>query len=243
MWPPADSDGDIRVGTNGHIDYRDTSVKRATGQELCPRQRIDTSRMTAAASDGGASVIRDRRELGLGLAIGRIDDAFRGRTNPLIPFTEALWWLYSLHEWHVDHMPVRKREREAAFTSLCDQSDEGKTFKAIMWARNHELHAHRDVTQLVVGPGSGMYGSTTYDGTMYGGNAATLVWHWARTADVRRKPRSGGVDLRATYYEDWVSERPLMVPLRAAELFVSVVRAAEIFVSAFEAMTRFGARP
>ena len=49
----------------------------------------------------------------------------------------------------------KEADRQNRLRALCDQTDEGRTFAAVNWARGGELHANRDVIDLVIVVASG----------------------------------------------------------------------------------------
>jgi hypothetical protein len=101
---------------------------------------------------------------------------------------------------------------------LCGQSDGGQTFKALIWARGKEVHRHRGVAALVADMRTAPTMSAGMNALISG---AVMRWHWAETAEVIDKSRSG--DDGETEYETHVSRRPLMEPLRVAQVFVRTV--------------------
>ncbi|MEU8253243.1 hypothetical protein AB0C06_03105 [Micromonospora inaquosa] len=81
-------------------------------------------------------------ELGLSEAVDRLEHRVADGTGRehLIPFAEALQWVYSLHEYH------RLTRRDFFARAAADRA--GETLRAMVYARGLLTHGMADVTRL-----------------------------------------------------------------------------------------------
>jgi hypothetical protein len=157
--------------------------------------------------------------MGLDQALDRMRAAIQSQNDPVtIPFTEALMWLYMLHEWHKSHMGLGKNPEK--FAAVCSCSAEGKAFIAVIWARGLLTHAGGDVGGLTMRAMSQMLGPVLFG----------ISWPflgWSETAALpkyqKNLPRN---QLGETLYDVHVSGKPLIEPLEAAQAFVKGIQIA-----------------
>jgi hypothetical protein len=158
--------------------------------------------------------VRQRREAGLAGALDRAGAMASSRSgDALIPFTEALAWLYSLHQWHKIHFPGG----EGALNALADTTEEGRTHQAVVWARGLETHQDRDVAHLLSYTFAGMGGPIGM--VPIGGALVVTNWFWVEGPML--PPHRA--DPREDLYDRLVARRPLLDPLSAAQSFITAL--------------------
>lgn len=143
---------------------------------------------------------------GLKLAIERLEHALGpGRVDPMIPFAEALSWVYSLEEWHKRRLTEQGRD----YFAIRAASPEGEVTAAVTYARSfvgHELARVGDVVNT---------------GTLparlpmpVGGGPDELVW---RHIPPQSKPDKHGRD---ALYSKLLAGRNVQPSLRTALRFL-----------------------
>lgn len=150
----------------------------------------------------------DHARTGLGLALERLRNELRdadGRRY-LVPFSESLHWLYSLHEWY------RQRDGKTQFFGSCGNDQAGRTLVAIVWARGAVTHGLVDVTKLVTTSAL----PAPLPMVLSGGTV-----RWLRRGQL---PPQNQVDKsghgRDSFYDTFVADEELLSPLDVAYQFL-----------------------
>jgi len=160
---------------------------------------------------------QDIGERGLREALQRLRDHLDSPGDPLVPFAEALAWAYALEEWH------RQRLGGSTYFACRNASADGQVTAGVMYARGLTTHRLAIVGSLVTFPsrsfrmgGGGRRGGGV---TIISGGGS--VWQWRRFNELPSpsKPEQHNRDVS---YQHHVQNQPLLVPLQAAERFLSM---------------------
>jgi hypothetical protein len=152
-------------------------------------------------------------EQGLELALGRLGLGVQSREpfDYLIPFAEALAWIYSLHEWH------RERLDRSSFFRQAQASTDGEALLGIIWARGAVTHRLTNVTEIVMDlTRSGILGKAAL---IVLGSPGIPVLQWVEEANVPAKVKPDRYN-RDMMYARHVAGQPLLPPLEVARSFL-----------------------
>jgi hypothetical protein len=170
-----------------------------------PKRTSSRSRMSRGAVDSRTADIEPERRLGedgLAEALDRLDERALDRETyeHLIPFAEALSWVYALHEWHKHSMHGQP------FFDQMRATDDGKTVLAIAWVRARVQHYLDDVTKILTTGGSFIpMPIGTIDSQVGTAGRPELRW---QTLQGLGNPTDRGH--RHEYYRDFVGGKPLV---------------------------------
>jgi hypothetical protein len=166
-----------------------------------------------------AETLRARHCHGLSLALRRTERLTReGGDDALIPFTEAVMWLYNLQLSHARRLGNgNEKAGSAPLYDIASLTDEGKTFLAVVWARGLTTHRDGDAGQLVIDFSTSSILGVGITGAMVLDSGGSVRYKWAEVDDLpNRRPGQHEESL----YGDLVAGAPLTEPLRSAESFV-----------------------
>lgn len=151
---------------------------------------------------------RQHAEQGLREALDRLDSRINEPAlgDPLIPFAEALNWLYSLEEWHKKNL---KAVGVADYYVRRDNNPDGKVAAGVIYARGLVAHQLAVVGKLVsVWP-------DTWPSAW-----PPEEWRWRPFLQL---PQPGVKEKwgRDRKYEDYVENEPVLKIMRTAERFLT----------------------
>ncbi|MEV4627627.1 hypothetical protein AB0J90_15205 [Micromonospora sp. NPDC049523] len=142
-------------------------------------------------------------ELGLSEALDRLQHRIAEGTGSehLIPFAEALQWVYSLHEYH--------RLTHPDFFNQAAAHPAGETLGAIVYARGLLTHRMADVTRLIGSRPFRLDISRLGGGDTLGGSGIQVYW-----ANLAALPAPGRPERhsRDVFYDRHLSGVPLLEP-------------------------------
>jgi hypothetical protein len=152
------------------------------------------------------SAERERAEQGLHEALGRLEDCIDSPTagDPLIPFAEALNWLYSLEEWH------RKALKPLGVDYYLrrDGDPDGMIVAGVIYARGLVAHHLASVGTLA-----------DFD-RYYDDYGAYGDWVWRAFSDLPL-PDSAEKHDRDDKYKRHIQHKRLRKTMRASERFLT----------------------
>jgi hypothetical protein len=152
-----------------------------------------------------------RAEQGLHEALDRLDNRINDPAtgDPLIPVAEALNWAYGLECWH----RPRLKALGIDYSSLWKRYSNGKITAGVIYARNRVAHQLATVGKLL----------DFYQDTYEDAYGDVTGWRWRPFSELP-KPDPGFTEKqgRDKKYECYVQNKPLLIPLRAAEHFFTV---------------------
>jgi hypothetical protein len=151
---------------------------------------------------------RQRAEQGLRDALDRLDSRVNGSSqdDPLIPFAEALNWLYSLEEFHNEHL---KANGVPDYYARRDRDPDGKVAAGVIYARGLVAHQLAAASELVaVFP------------SVFPSVFPAPEWRWRLFSDL---PAPGQKERhhRDDKYRNFVERQPVLQIVRAAERFLT----------------------
>lgn len=142
-------------------------------------------------------------ELGLSEAVDRLDRRIAEGTGNehLIPFAEALQWVYSLHEYH--------RLTRPDFFDRAAAHPAGETLRAMVFARGLLTHGLADVTRLTGSRPFRIRISRLGGGDALDGDGIEVYWADLAALPPPGKPEKHGRD---ALYDKYLSGVPLLEP-------------------------------
>jgi hypothetical protein len=156
---------------------------------------------------------RQRAEEGLRAALDRLEEYINDPTagDPLIPFAEALNWLYSLEEWHKEQL---RAVGVPDYYTRRDNDPDGRVVAGVIYARGLVAHQLATAGRLA----HGVFPST-FPSVFPGG----LAWRWRPFSELPPpgKPETHGRDQK---YRRYVEHEPVLTTMRATQrFFISTV--------------------
>jgi hypothetical protein len=153
---------------------------------------------------------RDLGERGLIEAMDRLRDRVSlGGLKFDVPLSECLSWVYSLFQFH------QSRLGKVEFRDLNDSIPEGRTLRALEWARTFSAHELASVAQPNLAS-SGILGMGALGMMMLGAGPGPPIWISDRSLVSERSLE----DDRRQLYVDRVAGRQLVEPLEIAKAYL-----------------------
>jgi len=157
---------------------------------------------------------RQLGEQGLEDAMVRLDLQLKSGTHYEVPFSECLFWIYALHEWHKAIVNKAAGRDKTAFWKMNEQSEEGKTLLALVFTRS-EFVGHRLLS--VSHPDRSR--SSILGADFLGSGPGQPVW----TAEANLKSNREGddADPRRQLYKQLVANQPILKPLEVVQKYLT----------------------
>jgi hypothetical protein len=146
-------------------------------------------------------------EDGLAQALNRLRLALTDGAGFLIPLSEGLAWIYSLHELHESRFGDSK-----AFRIQNSLTPEGQTLRAVVWARSFVAHELMAIVHLDFAS-SGILGMGVLGRMVLGSAGGPPIWAEDSTLVSPTVPE----DDRRLRYAELVAGRQVMDPLTTSQ--------------------------